>query len=42
MGTYEVGGLDADTDGLRPVVIGCNIVCGDISMIDGTIIYIYL
>ena len=24
--TYEVGGLDAETDGLRPVVIGCDIV----------------
>ena len=42
-GTYKVGGLDAETDGLRPADIGCDILV-DYLIIDRsyTIVYIYL
>lgn len=41
--TYKVGGLDAETDGLRPADIGCDILV-DYLIIDRScsILYIYL
>ena len=41
--TYNVGGLDAETDGLRPADIGCDILV-DYLIIDRScgILYIYL
>jgi len=41
--TYNVGGLDAETDGLRPADIGCDILV-DYLIIDRScsMLYIYL